>query len=122
MCPRRSCLRVSTAHHSVPNMNSIKDLIAERQRLDDLLDEARRIEKEGALRDIAALAAQHGISIVEIASALGHGPRKTGRTDLPAAYYDPITGRSWTGRGRTPWWLEGKPLDDYRVHVPGQPA
>ncbi|CAM2151941.1 DNA-binding protein H-NS [Pararobbsia alpina] len=110
------------AHHSVRTMNSIKDLIAERQRLDDLLDEARRGEKDRALKDIAELAAAHGITIVEIASALGHGPKKTGRTDLPAAYYDPITGRSWTGRGRTPWWLEGKALDDYRIHVPGQPA
>ena len=103
-------------------MNSIKDLIAERQRLDDLLDEARRIEKEGALKDIAELAAQHNISIVEIACALGHAPKKTGRTDLPAAFYDPVTGRSWTGRGRTPWWLEGKALEDYRVHSPVQSA
>jgi DNA-binding protein H-NS len=96
-------------------MNSINDLIAERQRLDGLLDEARRLEKEQALSEISALAREHGVTILEIASALGHGARKTGRADLPAAFYDPVTGRSWTGRGRTPWWLEGKPLDDYRV-------
>lgn len=103
-------------------MNSIKDLIAERQRLDDLLDEARRMEKLRVLKDIADLAAQNGISIVEIAGAMGHAPKKTGRADLPAAFYDPISGRSWTGRGRTPWWLEGKSLDDYRVQVPAQQA
>ena len=103
-------------------MNSIKDLIAERQRLDDLLDEARRMEKQRVLKDIADLAAQNGITILEIAAAMGHAPKKTGRTDLPAAFYDPISGRSWTGRGRTPWWLEGKALDDYRVAVPGQLA
>lgn len=103
-------------------MNSINDLIAERQRLDDLLDEARRSEKERALKEIAELALQHGVTVVEIASALGHGPRKTGRADLPPAFYDPVTGRSWTGRGRTPWWLEGKPLDDYRIQAPGQSA
>jgi DNA-binding protein H-NS len=100
-------------------MNSIKNLLAERQRLDGLLNEARRLEKDQAVRQITELATLYGIDIIEIARALGHGPRKTGRPDQPARFYDPVTGRSWTGRGRTPWWLEGKPLDEYRVRAPG---
>ena len=103
-------------------MNSIKNLLAERQRLDGLLDEARRLEKDHAVRQISELATLYGIDILEIAKALGHGPKKSGRADLPARFYDPITGRSWTGKGRTPWWLEGKPLDEYRVHQPGMGA
>ncbi|WP_244144429.1 H-NS family nucleoid-associated regulatory protein [Paraburkholderia tropica] len=33
----------------------------------------------------------------------------------PAKYYDPATGRKWSGRGRRPAWLAGKRLEDYAI-------
>ncbi|MGN5476311.1 H-NS histone family protein [Cupriavidus basilensis] len=32
----------------------------------------------------------------------------------PAKYMDPVTGKTWTGRGRRPRWLEGRE-DAYRI-------
>ncbi|MEJ0002898.1 MAG: hypothetical protein WDN30_03825 [Pararobbsia sp.] len=57
-------------------MNSIKNLLAERQRLDGLLDEARRLEKDHAVRQIAELATLYGIDILEIARAPRSRPRR----------------------------------------------
>ncbi|MGV0962247.1 MAG: H-NS family nucleoid-associated regulatory protein [Limnohabitans sp.] len=38
------------------------------------------------------------------------GPKIVGAVKNPVAhnYRDPVTGQTWTGRGKTPKWIEGK--------------
>lgn len=47
------------------------------------------------------------------------GRRK--RRRAAAQFYDPSSGRSWSGRGPRPKWLVGKNLDDYRIDRVPQP-
>ncbi|MBY4814829.1 H-NS family nucleoid-associated regulatory protein [Burkholderia contaminans] len=51
----------------------------------------------------------------EIRVALGYDKVKT---KGPAKYYDPQTGKKWSGKGKRPKWLEGKQLEDYLVGAP----
>jgi DNA-binding protein H-NS len=32
-----------------------------------------------------------------------------------AKYHHPVTGETWSGRGKTPHWLKGKNPEDYRI-------
>ncbi|MEY1587613.1 H-NS family nucleoid-associated regulatory protein [Burkholderia sp. Bmkn7] len=63
---------------------------------------------------------QRGITQQEILSALGYigSRKKTHRA--PAKYCDPKSGKSWSGCGPKPKWIEGKGLDALLVDR-GQP-
>jgi DNA-binding protein H-NS len=76
----------------------------------------RARDKIPALREIAGLMKEHGVSIAEVrAAAAGRPQRRTkGRANgssklrgrkIKAMYRNPKTGETWSGRGRTARWL-----------------
>ncbi|RQT22183.1 H-NS family nucleoid-associated regulatory protein [Burkholderia contaminans] len=89
------------------------------QDLDIQLAQAKAIEKRAALAVFKEQVAQYGISQQEVLSALGYVQAKPKRT--AAKYYDPSSGRSWSGFGPRPKWLEGKSLGDYAIDRAPQP-
>ncbi|ATF33890.1 MULTISPECIES: H-NS histone family protein [Burkholderia] len=40
------------------------------------------------------------------------------RGPLPPKYRNPMTGETWSGRGRTPKWMSGLPRDEFLVDRP----
>nr|WP_244096798.1 H-NS family nucleoid-associated regulatory protein [Burkholderia ambifaria] len=62
------------------------------------------------IRDQVAL---YAISGEEPLTAAGF--RKPRKSRAPTKYYDPSSGKRWSGFGPRPKWLEGKNLDDYLV-------
>lgn len=81
-----------------------------------LVEEARKKEKAEALATIREQVKEFGITELELLRAAGFVKDKPKK--LPAKYYDPSSGNSWTGRGARPKWLVDKNLDDYLI----QPA
>ncbi|AOJ04631.1 MULTISPECIES: H-NS histone family protein [Burkholderia] len=84
-----------------------------------LLEEARKKEKADVLAAIREQVKQYGITELELLRAAGFVKDKPKK--LPAKYYDPSSGKSWTGRGACPKWLEGKNLDDYLIRAAPEP-
>ncbi len=84
-----------------------------------LLDEARKKEKAAVLSTIREQVKEYGITEVELLRAAGFVKDKP--KQLPAKYYDPSSGKSWTGRGACPKWLAGKNLDDYLIRPAAKP-
>ncbi|WP_311767765.1 H-NS family nucleoid-associated regulatory protein [Burkholderia sp. Bp8963] len=62
---------------------------------------------------------EYGITELELLRAAGFVKDKPKK--LPAKYYDPSSGKSWTGRGACPKWLAGKNLDDYLIRPAAKP-
>ncbi|VWL89134.1 H-NS histone family protein [Burkholderia lata] len=77
------------------------------------LAQAKVAEKKAALATFREQVALYGITEQEVLSALGYVPTKAKRA--AAKYYDPSSGRSWSGLGPRPKWLEGKALADYAI-------
>lgn len=77
------------------------------------LAEAKNKEKQAALVAFKEQVDLYGITEEELLRALGF--LKAKRKKAAAKYYDPATGKSWSGYGSRPKWLEGKELDDYLV-------
>ncbi|WP_321966980.1 H-NS histone family protein [Burkholderia cepacia] len=77
------------------------------------LAEAKKNEKQAALAAFKEQVDLYGITEEELLRALGFVKAK--RKKAAAKYYDPSTGKSWSGHGPRPNWLEGKTLDDYLV-------
>ena len=61
----------------------------------------------------AALVGLHNLSTEDLMLQ----PRRTRVQRQPVApkFRDPVSGATWTGRGRAPRWLEGKDKEAYRI-------
>nr|WP_241025671.1 H-NS histone family protein [Burkholderia sp. Tr-20390] len=91
----------------------MKDLSAELKELNVRIADAKREEKRAALEAFKVLVDLYGISQEELLLALGFTKAKP--TRAPAKYYDPSSGKTWSGRGPTPKWLQDKNPDNYLV-------
>ena len=93
-------------------MSTLQDLLAQREALDRHIEETRRNARKDAVAKVMTLVNEFGLTASDI---FGGAPRAAGRPASPQAgrkvapkYRDPATGKTWTGRGRAPTWLDGK--------------
>lgn len=93
-----------------PNLQTLQ---AQLREINIKLAEVKNSEKPAALAAIKEQVALYGISEEELLKACGF--LKVKRKKAAAKYYDPSTGKTWSGHGARPKWLEGKSLEDYLV-------
>lgn len=104
-------------------MSTVAELIAQKAEIEKKIAEAQREERASAIAQVRALMAQHGLTMVDLASRSASSPRAaTGKavSKVAAKYRDPSTGNTWSGRGLKPNWLKaaldgGKTLADFAV-------
>ncbi|SPA22017.1 Histone-like nucleoid-structuring protein H-NS [Cupriavidus taiwanensis] len=96
-------------------MATYKRLLAQKEALEAQLAEARSTEVAGVIEQIHALMEQYGLSVDDIVGKrrrgrpAGSGAAKAAKEPLPPKYRDQKTGKTWSGRGRTPAWLGKNP-------------
>lgn len=83
---------------------SYQDYQKEIAELQKKAEEARRAELTGAIAQIKSLMAQFNLSIKDLKLKDGKVSRAPGKA-VAAKYRDPITGETWSGRGRSPAWV-----------------
>lgn len=93
-------------------MATYKELMSELQNLRAQAEQARLAEKEEVLARVRELIIEHGLQPSDFGFAQGRKP-KTGT--VPAKYRDPSTGATWSGRGRSPKWLEGQDRSSFEI-------
>ncbi len=92
-------------------MASYAELKAQADELVRQANEARKQENKELIIELRAVIRENGITAEQLGFApAGKGSRKT----APAKYRDPLTGKTWSGRGRTPLWLDG-PREAYAL-------
>ncbi|MBA5606802.1 H-NS histone family protein [Duganella sp. FT3S] len=84
--------------------------IAELQRL---AEEARRNEIADAKAQIASIMKDYGLTVADLGGVKTKAVKE--RSPVAVKYRDDATGETWTGRGRSPKWLEGKDKNQYLV-------
>ena len=95
-------------------MSSLKELIAQKEALEQKIAEAKQNERADAIARVRALMAEHGLTAADLV-ATGKGKARARSGKVAAKYRDAATGQTWTGRGRAPKWIEGKSRDDYLI-------
>lgn len=89
---------------------SYKELLQQREALERQIAEARLREISQAVSEVRALVAEFGLTAQDIfpaTRARSAGPTASGGK-VAAKYRDPATGKTWTGRGKAPRWLDGQ--------------
>lgn len=99
-------------------MTSISELLAQKAALEQQIAEAQHAERAGAVAQVRALMAEHGLSLADL-STKSSAPKRSG-SKVAAKYRDAATGDTWSGRGLQPKWLKqalesGKQISDFAV-------
>jgi DNA-binding protein H-NS len=90
-------------------MSTYKELLEQKDVLDQQIALARKTEAKQALDTVHSMIAEFGFTAQQVF------PWKSVVKKVEAKYRDPKTGVSWSGRGRAPKWIEGKNREDFAV-------
>jgi DNA-binding protein H-NS len=88
---------------------SYKELLAQRDALEQAIAKARQNEISSAVAKVRELVAEYGLSAQDVfpgRAAKSAAPKAASK--VAAKYRDPATGQTWTGRGKAPKWIDGK--------------
>jgi DNA-binding protein H-NS len=101
------------------HMSSYQDILNQIEDLKRKAEQVRKDEMAGAIAEIKRQMAQFGITAEDLGFG-GRAGRGKGRAAIAAKYRDPVSGKTWSGRGRRPRWVaeqesQGKSLDAFRV-------
>lgn len=88
---------------------SYKELLAQREALEQAIAQARKNEIASAVAKARELVAEYGLTVQDLfpGRATKSGSPKA-VSKVAAKYRDPATGQTWTGRGKAPKWIDGK--------------
>lgn len=89
---------------------TLKELIAQREALDKQIAETRKNQVQSAIDQIHALMVENELKPEDIFPNASPKPSKAKKPAVKVLpkYRDPATGATWTGRGKSPKWLDGK--------------
>jgi len=96
-------------------MATLQELLAQHKALEAQIADARRTEAADAVAKVRSLVADFGLTADEVFGNKRLKSTSTAGSKVPAKYHDPVTGNSWTGRGKAPRWLDGKDRIQYLI-------
>ncbi|MBV8621424.1 MAG: H-NS histone family protein [Curvibacter sp.] len=95
---------------------SYKDLLKQREALEQQIQEARRRETSDAVAQVRALVADFGLTAEDIfSSGRARGASAAKGAKVAAKYRNPATGETWTGRGKAPKWIQDQDRNQFLI-------
>lgn len=106
-------------------MSDYKSIKAQIAKLEKQAEELRQKEIKGVIQKIQGLIQEYGLTAENLGfSTLAPAKKLKAGSTLAAKYRDPLSGKTWTGRGKPPLWIAeafktGK-KDDYLIDTAAQ--
>jgi DNA-binding protein H-NS len=88
-------------------MTSLTDLMKQREELENKIQMIKESERQVAIDNIRNMISSHGLSPYDIFDEI---PIR-----VEPRFMNPETGEKWSGRGKTPKWLEGKDREKFLI-------
>ena len=92
-------------------MSEYQKLLEKREKLEVEITLARAAERDAAVKEIERLLIEFQITRDELREI----EKKIIQPREAPRYWNPETGATWSGRGRSPKWLDRHNLDAYRL-------
>ena len=96
-------------------MSKIKDLLAQIAALQSQVAEVKKTEVNEAIAKVRAIVEEYDLTAADIFPSRKAKSTEKKVSKVAAKYRDPITGKTWSGRGISPKWLAGKNKEDYAI-------
>ena len=95
-------------------MTTYKSLLAQREVLNEQIEEAKKAETTAAIARARELVAQYELTVEDVfAKNVSKKGKKIG--SVAPKYRDPQTGKTWSGRGKPPLWISGKDRSQFII-------
>ncbi|MBS7350372.1 MAG: H-NS histone family protein [Comamonas sp.] len=94
--------------------SSYKQLLEQREQLNQQIAEARRIEMADAVARVRSIVADFSLTADDIFPP-ARGSRTTSTTKVAPKYRNPLTNETWTGRGKPPRWIQGQDREQFLI-------
>ncbi|NTZ83608.1 H-NS histone family protein [Burkholderia metallica] len=89
-------------------MSTYAQLLQRFGNLKEEVEAARELEVHQFIGEVVVLLARRGIGLDDLINyRRANAEKRPNRKAMPK-YYDPETGKTWSGRGREPHWIKGK--------------
>jgi len=88
-------------------MTSIQELMRQREELENKIQSLKNTEKQVAINEIRRLVQLHSLTPYDVFEEVS--------IKVEPLFMNPETGEKWSGRGKTPKWLEGKDRNLYLI-------
>lgn len=99
-------------------MTTLKELLSQIESLQNQVAEVRQHEVVDAIAKVRSIIDEYQLSAKDIFPSARGGKTAVARKSggkVAAKYRDPISGKTWSGRGLAPKWLAGKNKEDYLI-------
>ncbi|RKP58537.1 H-NS family nucleoid-associated regulatory protein [Pararobbsia silviterrae] len=99
-------------------MSSYKELLAQREKLEQQIEEAKEREFTAVVEDIKQKMADYGVTLADLGINAGRGAKLgkvRARAGVAPKYRDPNSGSTWSGRGKPPKWIAGQNRDQFLI-------
>ena len=90
----------------------LNGLIAQREALNRQINEQQAAQRGLAVEEARRLVAQYDITPIELGIAT---IRRVNRSGVGPKFRNPETGKTWTGRGRAPAWIQGQDYTQFAI-------
>ena len=88
-------------------MTTLKEIDAKLAALTIEREQIRKNELKDALEKVHALVADYGLTELDVFPP-ARGRTSSAGSKVAPKYRAPVTGATWTGRGKAPKWIEGQ--------------
>lgn len=95
-------------------MSSYKELLKQREALEQKINEARRNELSEAVSQVRALVTEFGLTAQDVFPA-GKARSASAGSKVAPKYRNPATGQTWTGRGKAPKWIKNENREQFAI-------
>ncbi|MFZ3126225.1 MAG: H-NS histone family protein [Acidovorax sp.] len=95
-------------------MSSYKELLKQREALEQKINEARRNELSQAVAQVRALVAEFGLTVQDVFPT-GRARSASAGSKVAPKYRNPATGQTWTGRGKPPKWIQNESREQFAI-------
>lgn len=89
-------------------MPALAELIAQRDSLNTQIAQLQHQDRLVAIAQIRELMSQFGLTSADVSGGLKKAPSPSAGKKVAPKYRDPVSGKTWTGRGVAPSWIAGK--------------
>lgn len=99
-------------------MSTLKDLLAQQEELTKKINEVRQLERSAAISQALELIKSYQLTKSELFGKVESTSKKVRAASKVAAQYrDPISGKTWSGRGVKPKWIteSGKEKSAFKI-------
>ena len=96
-------------------MASYKDLLKQRELLEQQISEARQREISDAVAQARAIVEEFGLTQQDV-FPVGRARSAVKGSKVAAKYRDPATGATWTGRGKAPRWIQDQDRTKFEIN------